>query len=144
MDPNRVKEEFELYLEFEDIITIDNNTSKLQNAIFHGPVLISNLVIIAEEDEILLDFSHQYKILLMDSSYYSVVVSWSGREFIEDNKVITLTNCILKYHKDGLLSKINKDTFFLIDTENHTDLLHAKFPAYRSWLLNSEGMPLGY
>jgi hypothetical protein len=134
-----IKEEYELYIEFENIEYVTDMISRLQGAFYYGPLLLTNLVQIDEEDSIILDFSHQHKIISPDPDAYMVELSWKGLEHLEDGKYIKLKECLLKYKKLGVLKDITPDNFILIDTFNHREETHSRYPTYKSWLLSQEG-----
>jgi hypothetical protein len=135
-----IKDGYELYFEFKGL-ELKENIGKVVGGYFHGPV-ISNHVKLLEKDNIILDFSHQHRVISPDKSFYTAKLSWEGTEYVDDLAIL-LKKSNLEYKKVGLLRSLTAENFFIIDTFNHREEVHAKYPMYKSWILDSDGYPLG-
>jgi len=133
-----IKEENELYLEFNKIRHINETESHIYNSVFYGPVL-NNLVDISDCDSLIMSFSKQHIIIGPSLDYYTLVLYWDGIEFIEDGKIIKLKNSILKYKRIGLLKDLNETNTILLNCEKHKEEIHYKYPMYEAWILDKDG-----
>ena len=139
MDNINIKTGYELYFGFDDI-SLFTHKAIVHGGYFYGPVILSNHVKLLEEDNIVLDFSHQYRIVTL-SDYYYVKLGWSGIDY-RDSEVIELTNSYLFSDNTNLLKSFIEDCFLIIDTYDHREEVHARYPMYKAWILDKEGCPL--
>ena len=126
---------YRLELHWKSTVYEQDGVCKLNGACFSGPSLVE-AVRINDNDNIMLDFFHQYIILV--ENVYVARFSWGEVVYNKDD-TITLKNALITH--DTQLNKVPKlsDTDFLIlDTSNHESETHQFNPLYKTYVVNTD------
>lgn len=126
---------FRLELHWKSTVYEQDGICKLSGACFSGPALVE-ADRIKDNDHIMLDFFHQYLILV--DNVYVAKFSW-GQIIYNKDDTITLKNALITH--DTQLNKVPKLTdtdFLIVDTENHETEKHPFNLLYRTYVVNTD------
>lgn len=108
---------------------------KLNGACFAGPALVEADKI-NNNDNIMLDFFHQYIILV--ENVYVAKLSW-GEVVYNKNSTITLKNAFIKHDTEiNKVPKLSDTDFLILDTRNHETEIHRFNPLYKTYVVNTD------
>ena len=133
------RNKYKLELKWSRIEYLSDQTAKLVDAYFTGPVL-KDAAKIEAPDFIDLDLTPQLLTLL--DSYYIIRLDWDSVKYVDDKVVLggaRLTNNVLKeFHK------LKDDDHILINTEKHEEEIHAYNLVYESQAVRADNEPYSY
>lgn len=126
---------FRLELHWGTAVYERDEICKLSNAYFSGPAL-AEADKINDNDSILLDFFHQYIILV--ENIYVAKFSWSQVIYNNDN-TITLKDTFITHDTElNKVPKLSNTDYLIIDTSNHETETHKYNLVYKTYVVNTD------
>jgi len=133
-------EKYRLELHWEKAIFNKDNVCDLKGAYFSGPVL-HNAEKINDNDHIMLDFFHQYFILV--KSIYVGKLSW--KKVIYNNDVVLLESAKISHDKElNRVPKLLDSDYLVIDTKGHDIEEHYLNLVYKTYVVNEDKNPYNF
>lgn len=124
---------FRLELHWNAAVYEQDGICKLYSAYFSGPALVESDRISAN-DNIMLDFFHQYIILV--ENVYVAKFSW-GEVVYNKDATVTLKNAFIQHDTElNKVPKLSNTDYLIIDTSNHETETHQFNLVYRSYVVN--------
>lgn len=108
---------------------------KLNGVYFSGPALVEADKI-NDNDSIMLDFFHQYIILV--KNVYVAKFSWGQAKYNNDD-TIALKNAFITHDTElNKVPKLSNTDYLVIDTSNHETEVHQFNPLYKTYVVNTD------
>jgi hypothetical protein len=108
---------------------------KLSGVSFSGPALVEADKI-NSNDNIMLDFFHQYIILV--ENVYVAKLSW-GEVIYNKNGTISLKKAFIIHSTElNKVPKLSDTDFLILDTSNHESETHQFNPLYKTYVVNTD------
>ena len=124
---------FRLELHWGTAVYAQDCICKLDNAYFSGPALVE-ADRINDNDNIMLDFFHQYIILV--KNVYVAKLSW-GEVVYNKEGIVTLKNAFISHDTElNKVPNLSDNDFLIIDTSNHETEGHQFNMLYKTYVVN--------
>lgn len=126
---------YRLELHWKSTVYERDGVCKLNGAYFSGPALIEADKI-NSNDNIMLDFFHQYIILV--ENVYVARLSW-GEVVYNKNGTISLKKAFIIHSTElNKVPKLSDTDFLILDTSNHESETHQFNPLYKTYVVNTD------
>jgi hypothetical protein len=126
---------YRLELHWKSTVYEQDGVCKLNGAYFSGPALIEADKI-NSNDNIMLDFFHQYIILV--ENVYVTRLSW-GEVIYNKNGTISLKKAFITHNTElNKVPKLSDTDFLILDTSNHESETHQFNPLYKTYVVNTD------
>lgn len=126
---------YRLELHWKSIVYERDGVCKLSGACFSGPALVEADKI-NSNDNIMLDFFHQYIILV--ENVYIAKFSW-GEVVYNKNDTVTLKNALITHDTElNKVPKLSDTDFLVIDTSDHESETHQFNLLYKTYVVNTD------
>jgi hypothetical protein len=126
---------YRLELHWKSTVYERDGVCKLNGAYFSGPALVEADKI-NSNDNIMLDFFHQYIILV--ENVYVAKLSW-GEVIYNKNGTISLKEAFIIHSTElNKVPKLSDTDFLILDTSNHESETHQFNPLYKTYVVNTD------
>lgn len=133
-------EKYRLELKWDSVTIVDGAIATIKRPRFTGPAL-QMASVIAPKDSIHIDVTKQNNVLI--GTWDIITFSWDGIESQTAEEVV-FSKGLFQSVEIGRVKKLNKDDFFVIDTQNHEDAKHMFHLVYDAVLVNGARCPYDY
>ena len=135
MEKFNLSNRYTLELHWEKALYEQDGICKLYKAYFSGPVLLE-AERIKDNDNIALDFYHQYLILV--ENVYVAKLFWGEVIYDKENKV-WLRDAFIRHDLElNRVPKLKDNDYLVIDTSNHTTEKHPFNFVYKTFVVNED------